>query len=49
MNSRSRAAKARPANTAPEDGELMTKDQDLHVALTILGGAACDPDQPAQQ
>jgi hypothetical protein len=42
-------AKARPANTAPEYGELMTKDQDLDVAVTILGGAACEPDQPAQQ
>ena len=43
------AAKARPANTAPEYGELMTKDQDLDVAVAILGGAACEPDQPAQQ
>jgi len=43
------AAKARPANTAPEYGEPMTKDQDLDVAVAILGGAACEPDQPAQQ
>jgi len=27
----------------------MTKDQDLDVAVAILGGAACEPDQPAQQ
>ncbi|HEY3213642.1 MAG TPA: hypothetical protein VGL16_10635 [Actinomycetota bacterium] len=43
------AAKTRPANTAPEYGELMTKDEDLDVEMAILGGAACEPDQPAQQ
>jgi hypothetical protein len=43
------AAKARPGNTAPEYGELMTKDQDLDVAAAILGGATCERDQPAQQ
>jgi len=31
-----------------EYGELMTKDQDLDVAVAILGGAACEPDRPAQ-
>ena len=49
MNSPIAATKARPANTALEDGELMTKDQDLQVAVAILRGAACEPDQPAQQ
>jgi len=43
------ATKARPANTAPEDGELMKKDQDLDVVVPILRGAACERDQPAQQ
>ena len=27
----------------------MTKDQDLDVAVPILGGAACERDQPSQQ
>jgi len=27
----------------------MTKDQDLDVPVAILGGAACERDQPAQQ
>jgi len=27
----------------------MTKDQDLDVVVAILGGAACERDQPAQQ
>jgi len=27
----------------------MTKDQDLDVFVAILGGAACEPDQPPQQ
>jgi hypothetical protein len=36
------AAKPRPANTALEYGELMTKDQDLEVVVPILGRAACE-------
>jgi len=34
---------------ALEYGELMTKNQDLDVIVAILGGAACERDQPAQQ
>jgi hypothetical protein len=34
---------------ALEYSELMTKDQDLDVVVPILGGAACEGDQPAQQ
>jgi hypothetical protein len=34
---------------ALEDGELMTKDQDLEIVVPILGRAACECDQPAQQ
>jgi hypothetical protein len=34
---------------ALEHGELMTKDQDLDVVVPILGRAARERDQPAQQ
>jgi len=38
-----------PANTALEDGELMTKDQDLDVVLPILRRVARERDEPTQQ
>ncbi len=45
------AAEAGPADLAPEDCELVAKDQDLDIAVASIGSASHEHegDQPAQE
>ena len=43
------AAEARPADLAPEDCELVAKDEDLDIVVSGIGSASHEGDQPAQE
>jgi hypothetical protein len=43
------AAEAGPACLAPEDGELMAKDEDLDIVVPSIRRASRKGDQPAQE